>query len=142
MLDTFTSVIPSNLSVLRSTFVGSGADGGYAKAGFEKHLAEAFQIPLSLASECNLWDYGHMIERADEHTRDEQHKFWINAIDESIKMFMVKYKEYNARLVVIKACESLGITHMEFALYSTTRFAQYRHRTYCVFLTMYPALYK
>ena len=142
MLETFNEAVPSELSVLRDTFIGTGADGGYATAGFEHQLADKFHLPLEFTKEVNRWDFAHRIELVDEHARNERGNGWIDNMDQQMKAFMTAYKEYNGRLLIIRTCQQLGIDFAEFIFYSDTRFAQYRKRTYRVFLHLYPVLYK
>ena len=48
----------------------------------------------------------------------------------------------NVRNELIEICIELGIEHREFVSYQDTRFAEYRHRTYKVFIHMHLPLYR
>lgn len=140
MIDSVKTTFQYNDSEIRQVFKGMAADGAYIKNHSAEHLSEILNIPLTLTDNACIWDYCHKLERADFHTRKVN--TWINKADDVRKALMKDVKWGNTRNQLIEICENAGVVHREFVSFSDTRFAEYRHRTYKVFLEMHQALYQ
>ena len=82
--------------------------------------------------------YAHRIEKADLHAHEEM--LLITNLVDQLKIFMKGNKDYSQRTQIEKKCIEMGVVFRAFALYSTTQFVEYHHRTYKVFIHMYGVL--
>ena len=78
--------------------------------------------------------YAHRIEKADLHAHEEM--LLITNLVDQLKIFMKGNKDYSQRTQIEKKCIEMGVVFRAFALYSTTQFVEYHHRTYKVFIHM------
>ena len=129
-----------SLCTVRDLIGAVACDGAYISLNISKHIASELKLPISFMEEATSWDFAHKLERADLHT-SEQHQ-WVADMNIRIKAFMDAHKDHKPRLDLKEMCEKMSIPFLEFVSFSDTRFAQYRHRTYDVFLKLYPALYR
>ena len=129
-----------DLSVARDVISGIACDGAYISTHISMHLAEQIQVPLDFAKQATTWDFAHRIERLDLHAREKSK--WIFHLDSQIRSFMKDNKDHGQRRRIEEKCVELGIQFRAFVLYSDTRFAQYRDRTYNVFVHLNGVLYK
>ena len=127
-------------SRLRDVFAGIACDGAYLSLNIETHMSQQLQLPSDYVHEVTRHDFGHRIELVDLHARE--FILWIRNLDRDLKEFMKDNKDYGQRDRLEKKCVEMGKEFYCFVLYSDTRFAQYRHRTYKVFIKMYPVLYR
>ena len=56
---------------IRSSFAGATADGQYINCNLDRHLSNELNLPLEFTTSVTIWDYCHMIERADVHAREK-----------------------------------------------------------------------
>lgn len=127
-------------SRLRDTFCGIACDGAYLNLNLDRHFAQQTEMPEQFLKEATRHDYAHKIELLDLHARDGLS--WIRNLDRDIKTFMKDNKDYDRRVKIQEKCTETGVQFYCFVLYSDTRFAQYRHRTYFVFIVLHGVLYR
>lgn len=127
-------------SLLRDVFGGIASDGAYIAMHIDQHFAQEMQLPPEFVKQVTIHDYAHKLELVDLHARRDL--TWIDTLDKDIKEFMKENKDYGRRVAIQQKCEELNVKFYAFVLYSDTRFAQYRHRTYRVFLDLYRVLYR
>ena len=94
-------------SEIKQSFKGMAADGAYIKNHAAEHLSEVLTIPLLLSEDVCIWDYCHMIERADYHTRKKN--TWIDKADDLQKGIMKDVKWGNIRTELIELCREIDI---------------------------------
>ena len=124
---------------IRQVFAGAAADGQYIQCNLDRHLSSELNLPFEFTTSVTIWDYCHMIERADVHAREKNP--WVIIFDDRMKEIMRSNNKGEYRLKLIQICEKETLIYSEFVFYSDTRFGEYRYRTYSVMISMHKPLY-
>lgn len=126
--------------LLWNVFAGTSCDSAYLSLNIDKYFAEEMHIPVDLVPQVTIHDYAHRMDLVDYWAR--KNVSWITNLGQDVTLFMKINKNFEERIAIQQKCRQLNIVFFELVLYSDTRFAQHRYRTYRVFLELYQVLYR
>ena len=137
---------------IRRRFSGGCFDGQYIRLNVKKHLGELLHLPDDFLEDAILWDTAHRLELASDDAKkgkkDQRGNWiikpapWLQELDSVLQHIMTKFRFGANHSDLRQIAKEMGLTFLEFCLFSDTRFIEYVHRTYDHTDQMFPVLHK
>lgn len=152
LIKTVCNTLNWTIEELRERYSGACYDGQYIHLAVRSHQADILNLPSSLMKDSVTHDAAHRLELACKDTEDGRKRMdgtelfkgtkWLQDLINVLQHIMKIYRFGKHHSDLNKVAQEMGMSFLEFNLFSETRFVEHSHRTYDHFVRMYPVLFE